>query len=101
MIFFDPLGRPTVMNGSDHCFARVVRPSVRPFLSKQNKAQVIATGETVSLAEWIIDDTCLFYLLSLFCFTRPFDLLMRLVEKQFFASGEPSGIKRNNGWQQS
>ena len=34
-----------------------VRPSVRPDFSKQNKFQ--ATGETVGLAEWIIDDTCL------------------------------------------
>ena len=36
--------------------------SVRPHFSKQNKFQAkteFATGETASLAEWIIDDTCL------------------------------------------
>ena len=38
-----------------------VRPSVRPHFSKQNKFQaktMFATGETLSLAEWIIDDIC-------------------------------------------
>ena len=41
-----------------------VRPSVPTFqnLAKQNKARTMfATGETVGLAEWIIDDTCLVY----------------------------------------
>ena len=54
----DPLGRPTVTVGSDHCFfAHIVCPSVPTF---QNKAKTMfATGETVGLAEWIIDDTCL------------------------------------------
>ena len=36
--------------------------SVRPHFSKQNKLQaktMVATGETVGLAEWIIDDTYL------------------------------------------
>ena len=44
-------------------FAHVfLRPSVHTFqnLAKQNKAKTMfATGETVGLAEWIIDDTCL------------------------------------------
>ena len=38
-----------------------VRPSVPTFknLAKQNKVKtMIATGETVGLAEWIIDDKC-------------------------------------------
>ena len=38
-----------------------VRPSTRPHFSKQNKFHaktMFATGETVGLAEWIIDDTC-------------------------------------------
>ena len=42
-------------------FAHVVRPSVPTFqnLVKQNKAKtMVATGETVGLAEWFIDDTC-------------------------------------------
>ena len=46
-------------------FAHVVRPSVRPHFSKQNKFQakaMIANGETVGLAEWIIDDTCLVFI---------------------------------------
>ena len=54
----DPLGRPTV-------FAHVVRTSVPTFqnLGKQNKATTMFdTGETVGLAEWIIDDTCLVFL---------------------------------------
>ena len=47
-------------------FAHVVHPLVRPSVptlqnpGKLNKAKTIfATGETVGLAEWIIDDTCL------------------------------------------
>ena len=61
---FDPLGQPTVTAGKDQIiFAHVVRTSsVRPHISKQNKFQaktMLATGETVGLAEWIIDDTCL------------------------------------------
>ena len=66
----DPLGRPTVTAGRDHCFCTCrpfVRPSFSPssrphFLksSKQNKQKTMfATGETVGLAEWIIDETCL------------------------------------------
>ena len=45
---------------NDHCFC-TCRPSVRPHFSKQNKFQaktMFATGETVGLAEWIIDDKC-------------------------------------------
>ena len=36
-----------------------VRPSIPTFqnLAKQNKVQAIATGGTVGLAEWIIDDS--------------------------------------------
>ena len=50
----DPLGQPTVTAGRDH-FSN---------LEKQNKAKTMfATGETVGLAEWIIDDTYL----VLFC----------------------------------
>ena len=43
-------------------FEHVVRPSVSTIqnLAKLNKVKTIfATGETVGLAEWIIDDTCL------------------------------------------
>ena len=58
----DPLGQPTVTAGRDHyCFCTCC-PSVPTFqnLAKQNKAKTLfATGETVGLAEWIIDDTCL------------------------------------------
>ena len=43
-------------------FANVVRPSPLFKITKTNKAKtMLATGETVGLAEWIIDDTCLFY----------------------------------------
>ena len=62
----DPLGQPTVTAGRDNCF-RTCRPSVPTFqnLSKLTKVQrMFATGKTVGLAEWIIDDTCL----SSYCF---------------------------------
>ena len=58
----DPRGRPSVTAGSDHCFC-TCRPSVCPHfsnLAKQNKVKTMfATGRTVGLAKWIIDDTCL------------------------------------------
>ena len=45
--------------------AQVVRPSVRTPLFKSSKTKqqktMFAIGETVGLAEWIIDDTCLVY----------------------------------------
>ena len=49
----DPLDRPTVTAGSDYCFW-TYRPYVRP-----SPLFMFATGETVGLAEWIIDETCL------------------------------------------
>ena len=52
----DPLGQ----HGRDHCF-RTCCPSV-PTIQKRKKNQgkpMFATGVTVGLAEWIIDDTCL------------------------------------------
>ena len=63
----DPLGRPTISAVSDHYLCTCcpsVRPSVRPsplFKSSTTKQQkiMVATFETVCLAEWIIDDTCL------------------------------------------
>ena len=64
----DPQSLPVVII----VFAHVIRPSVclSPFiqnLAEQNKFQaktMFATGETVGLAEWIIDDTCLVTFLS-------------------------------------
>ena len=60
--FVDPLGQPTVTAGSDNYFPTCYL-SVRPYFSNLAKAKqqktMIATGETVGLAEWIIDDTCL------------------------------------------
>ena len=41
-----------------------IRLSIRPHFSKQNKFQaktMFAIGETVALAEWIIDNTCLVF----------------------------------------
>ena len=58
----DPLGQPTVTAGNVIIvFANVVRPSplLKSSKTKQQKTMV-ATGETVGLAVWIIDDTCLF-----------------------------------------
>ena len=48
--------RPT--HSHDHCF-HTCRPPVRSYFSKRNKFQekMFATGETVGLAEWIIDYT--------------------------------------------
>ena len=62
----NPQSRPVVIT----IFARVVCPSVPTFknLAKQNKFQVrivIATGETVGLASWIINGThVLFFFVS-------------------------------------
>ena len=60
--FFDPLGRPTITAGSDHCFHTCcpsVRTSVPNFqnLAKPNKFQA-----TVGLAEWIINGTRVLFL---------------------------------------
>ena len=58
----DPLGQPTALPVVIIVFVHVVCPYFRPQFSKQNKFQektMFATGETVGLAEWIIDDTCL------------------------------------------
>ena len=57
-----PQSRPVVII----VFAHVVRPSVCPstlFKSSKTKQQkiMVATGETVGLAEWIINDTCLVF----------------------------------------
>ena len=63
----DPLGRSTVLAGKNRCFC-TCRPFVRHHFSKQNKFQaktMFATGETVGLAEWIIDDTCLIPFVSM------------------------------------
>ena len=62
--FIDPLGLPTVTAGSDHCF-RTCCPSARPSKSRKKHKQSennVATSETMGLAGWIIDDTCLVYL---------------------------------------
>ena len=58
----DPRGQPKVMAGRDNCF-RTCCPFVRAsplFKSRKTKQQktIIATGVTMGLAEWIIDDTC-------------------------------------------
>ena len=61
--YIDPRGLPTVTASSDHYFhswCLSVCPSVLTFenLAKPNKFQVrivIITGDTVGLAEWIID----------------------------------------------
>ena len=55
-------GRPTDPANRDHYFCTDFRPYVRPHFSKYRKRRVkimITTGETVGLAEGIIDDTCL------------------------------------------
>ena len=64
----DLLGQPKVTAGRDHCF-RICCPSVRRFVRtststlfksrKTKQKTTFATGVTMGLAEWIIDDTCL------------------------------------------
>ena len=69
MIFFfirylihsaNPQSRPVGIIVFAHVVRSYVSTSVRPHFSKQNQFQaktMFATGETVGLAEWIIDDT--------------------------------------------
>ena len=60
--FFDPLSQPKVTAGRDNLFSHMLSVRTSPFFksskTKQQKTMV-ATFETVGLAEWIIDDTCL------------------------------------------
>ena len=56
--YIDPRGRPTVTAGSDRCFC-TCRPYFQTFQNKFQEKTIIDTCETVGLAEWIIDDTCL------------------------------------------
>ena len=95
--------RPTtVPAGSDHYFHTecpfvrpFVRSSVRPhFLksSKQNKQKTMfATGETVGLAEWIIDETCLVIIITFLLFL--FFLLPPFVSQRSSASFAPRRIQ--------
>ena len=59
----EPQSRPIVIS----VFAHVVRFYVRPQFSKSRKnitnfkRKQFTTGETVGLAKWIIDDTCLVF----------------------------------------
>ena len=63
-IYFDPLGQPKVMTCSDY-FCSTCCPyffcTFVLFKSSKTKQQktMVATDETMGLAEWIIDDTCL------------------------------------------
>ena len=72
--YFDPLGRPTIPAGSDNYFCTC--PSVRPHfanLAKQKQQKIIVTaGETVGLAEWIIDDTCLVFFVYFCNLLKPY-----------------------------
>ena len=60
----NPQSRPVVIIIFAHVVRPFVRSSVRPsplFRSSKTKQQktMVATGVTMGLAEWIIDDTCL------------------------------------------
>ena len=62
----DPQSRPVVTIVFAHVIRSYVCPYVRPHFSKQNKFQgktMFATGETVGLAEWIIDVPLIYRLL--------------------------------------
>ena len=61
--FVDPLGQLKVTAGRDHCF-RTCCPYVRTsplFKSRKRKQQkaMLASGVTMGLTGWIIDDACL------------------------------------------
>ena len=56
--WIDPLGRPTIPAGSDHYFGTCC-PYVRLSPLFKSSKTTENTVETVGLAEWIIDDTCL------------------------------------------
>ena len=60
---FDPLGRPTITAGSDHCF-HTCCPSV--FLKSTKTTHIsseamFTTGEIVGMDEWIMGDICSFF----------------------------------------
>ena len=68
----DPLGQPKVTVGRVHCFISDLL-SIRPHFSNlEKKTKMFATGVTISLAEWIIDDTCLVYIIHLSSFILGF-----------------------------
>ena len=52
---FDPLGQSKVVAGRDNCFCTLFKIQK----NKTTRKTMFAIGETVGLAEWIIDDTCL------------------------------------------
>ena len=60
MYIIDPLGQPKSRPVGIIVFAHVVRPSPL-FKSRKTKQQktMFATGVTIDLAEWIINDTCI------------------------------------------
>ena len=61
----DPQSWPVVIIVFAHVVRKSVRPSVPTFQNKTN----FATGETVGLAEWIIEDTCVvFYMFITFIY---------------------------------
>ena len=58
---FDPRGRPHFRPVVITIFTQVIHPSVRPKLQNQSK---ITAGRDCGLAEWIIGDSCLVFLIS-------------------------------------
>ena len=70
MTKIDPLGLPKILAGSYHYFRTCVRTSVRPHfqnIAKQTLPEnnyYYSTGETVGLAEEIIDEICLLLIFS-------------------------------------
>ena len=72
---FDPLGRPTITVGRDHYFTCVALPSVRLFVltasvRSSTLFKIFTTGEIVSLAGGIIDDTYVVLILSSLSFEK-------------------------------
>ena len=55
-----PQSRPVVIT----IFTQSVRPSVRPSVPKLQNQATITAGQDCGLAEWIIDDSCLVFLLG-------------------------------------
>ena len=76
----NPQSRPVGIIVFAHVVRPSVRPSVRPHISKQNKFQaktMVSTGETLGLAEWIIDDTPVLYYLILSLFRHCYKWCMQ------------------------
>ena len=99
----DPLGQPKVTAWRDRCFC-TYRPSVRPSLlsksrktkQKENKKKtMLANGETVGLAEWIIDDIFIILMIWKICLQASFGNSKKNFKLLNFLSPTSTKVKQN------